>query len=96
MDLDELTRAAFAPLVGDAFTIAAEPASIEFTLESATTLGSRPGGRDPFSLLFRGPREPLLAQAIYRLEHAVLGPLEIFIVPLGQDAQTTRYEAIFT
>jgi hypothetical protein len=96
VDLGALTLATFEPLVGDAFAVVVEPATIELVLESATTLGARPGGRDPFTLEFRGPSEPLLAQATYALEHADLGVLEIFIVPLGRDAGGTSYEAIFT
>jgi Domain of unknown function (DUF6916) len=95
MRLDELTRADFDAHVGDAFAVAASPEPIELVLDSATTIADRPGGRDPFSLVFRGPAEPLLAQAIYHLEHSALGPLEIFVVPLGQDGGGTRYEAIF-
>jgi hypothetical protein len=52
--------------------------------------------RTPFSLIFRGPPAVLLPQRIYRLEHATLGAFELFIVPLGPDAQGLRYEAIFT
>jgi hypothetical protein len=96
MDLHELTLATFEPRVGDSFTIDAAPVLVELVLESANAAGERPGGREPFSLVFRGPLEPLLAQAIYRLEHADLGALEIFIVPIGQDADSTSYEAIFT
>jgi hypothetical protein len=96
MDLGELTLETFEPRVGDAFAIGAEPASIELVLHSALALGTRPGGRQPFSLTFRGPGEPLLAQAIYRLDHAELGPLEIFVVPVGQDGESTIYEAVFT
>jgi len=96
MHLDEWTLATFKPRVGDAFTIDAAPAPVELVLESATAVGERPDGRDPFSLVFRGPLAPLLGQAIHRLEHAELGALEIFIVPLGQDADSTSYEAIFT
>lgn len=51
--------------------------------------------RAPFSLLFRGPPEPILPQAIYALEHATLGVSEIFLVPLAPDADGTRYEAVF-
>lgn len=50
----------------------------------------------PFALLFYGPGERLLPQRIYRLEHATLGAFDLFIVPLGPDAQGLRYEAIFT
>jgi hypothetical protein len=96
MDLADLTLATFEPLVGDVFTIAADPAPIELVLTTADARGEWPGGRQPFSLLFGGPHEPLLAQAIYRLEHAALGALEIFIVPIGRDAESTTYEAIFT
>ena len=96
MDLEQLTAATFEPHVGTTFTIEAAPAGVPLVLESVTTLADRPGGRDPFSLLFRGPAEPLLPQSIQRLEHAELGALEMFIVPLGCDAGQTRYEAIFT
>jgi len=96
MGLEDLTAATFEPHVGDTFTIDAEPEAIALALAQVTTLGDRPGGRDPFSLLFRGPAEPLLPQAIYRLEHAGLGALEIFVVPLAPDDAGARYEAIFS
>ncbi len=51
--------------------------------------------RDPFRLLFRGPGEPVLSQHTHRLGHPALGVLEIFLVPVGRDAQGTSYEAIF-
>ena len=73
MDLAALTLATFEPLVGDAFAVAIDAAgarSIEFVLASATSAGDWPGGRQPFSLVFRGPPEPLLPQAIYALQHA--------------------------
>lgn len=49
----------------------------------------------PFSLVLRGPRTPVLPQGIYALRHPRLGLIEIFLVPVGQDAQATRYEALF-
>ena len=99
MDLAALTLATFEPLVGDAFAVGIEPAGeepIEFVLESATSAGDWPGGRQPFSLIFRGPPEPLLSQAIYALQHAGLGTLEIFVVPIARDAERVSYQAIFT
>ena len=96
VDLDELTLATFEPLVGDGFAIESGPGAIELVLESAATTGERPGGRDPFSLVFRGPSQPLLPQAIYPLRHSDLGVLEIFIVPISRAADGLRYEAIFT
>ena len=66
-------------------------------LESATGAGGVPpaGGREPFSLQFRGPATPILPQAIYRLESDVMEPLEIFLVPIAGNAIGVTYEAIF-
>ena len=98
MDLADLTLATFEPLVGDVFAVGIEPAGedIEFVLESATSAGDWPGGRQPFGLIFRGPPEPMLPQAIYALQHAALGALEIFVVPIARDAESVSYQAIFT
>ena len=52
--------------------------------------------RCPFSVVFRGPKEPILWQAIYPLHHGKMGDLELFLVPLGPDAEGMRYEAVFT
>ncbi len=52
--------------------------------------------RRPFSLLFRGPAAPRLGQGTFRLEHAALGALDIFLVPMEPDAEGPRYEAVFT
>lgn len=97
VNLDELTLADFEPLVGERFALRADAVgTLDVALASATTLGPRPGGRDPFTLVFSGPREPIAPQATYRFEHAALGSLELFVVPIGQDATSTSYEAIFT
>ena len=94
MDLAALTLQDFEPLVGTPFRIS-EPAPVELVLAEASSAGEWPGGREPFRLHFSGPREPLLAQSIYRLDHAELEALEIFIVPIRRDADSTTYEAIF-
>jgi|HubBroStandDraft_1064217.scaffolds.fasta_scaffold245328_2 hypothetical protein len=75
--------------------------SIEVELAEVTGPGdSRAGGfRAPFSVEFHGPLSPVLPQCIYRLENERLGPLELFIVPLGPDSPAAptlmRYEAVF-
>ena len=96
MRLDELTLATFEPLVGEPFALEAGGHSLALVLDTATGLAERPGGRDPFSLVFRGPPQPLLAQAIHPLDHAALGRLELFIVPIGRDGTGVSYEAIFS
>ena len=48
-----------------------------------------------FWLLFRGPGAPLLPQSIYHLQHAALGELDLFLVPVGRDDQGISYQAVF-
>jgi hypothetical protein len=102
--LDRLTHESFAPHVGTEFHLQLGTAgTLPLTLVEAQAVGSVPGPRpdgtprrQPFSLVFRGPRQPVLPQRIYRLEHAAMGPLELFIVPIGPDEAGLRYEAVFT
>ncbi|WP_027891001.1 DUF6916 family protein [Calidithermus chliarophilus] len=92
-----LTLALFEPLVGSVFSIPFVEGSFELTLIEAQPLPPRvPGARrEPFALLFRGPRSPVLPQRIYPLEHPTLGRQEIFVVPIGPDDAGMRYEAVF-
>ncbi len=50
-----------------------------------------------FSLRFRGPAHPALAQDTYALDHARLGRLDIFIVPMAVAQRSFQrvYEAVF-
>jgi hypothetical protein len=50
-----------------------------------------------FSLIFRGPRDPTLAQRIHPVEHPTLGTLTIFLVPIGPEGDPTElhYQAVF-
>jgi hypothetical protein len=95
--LEGLTVERFAPTVGDVFALhGATPEPLRLELEAARSHDAPGAGtRTPFSLFFRGPVEPVLPQRIYRLEHAGLGTLEIFLVPVGHDATGTAYEAVF-
>ncbi len=71
--------------------------NIKLALTEARDLGwSRPGNRQAFSLVFRGPASPVLLQRMYTLTHASLVVEGIFLVPLGPGAEGMRYEAVFT
>jgi hypothetical protein len=94
-DLEKLTAASFA--VEDRFTLSTSSAGpLELVLAELEEFGPAPSGRNAFSLRFLGPLRPILPQAIYRLENAAIGPLEIFLVPLGPHQGGMRYEAVFT
>ncbi|MFI5120546.1 MAG: DUF6916 family protein [Thermoanaerobaculia bacterium] len=93
--LDRLTREDFLPRVGETFRVAESGADLVL-IEATAFSGAGAGPRKaPFSLFFRGPKQPVLPQRIWALENEALGRLEIFLVPIGPDADGMRYEAVF-
>jgi hypothetical protein len=91
--LDTLTVDPFRERLGDRFRVVPEDAAaFDVELVEVTEIPREPGGRAPFSLVFRGGPSPPLPQGIYRVENDELGAVEIFIVPIAVD----RYEAVFT
>src|SRR5262245_31328898 len=100
--LDQFTHTTFEPLVGKRFRLHVSPGTaVEVELIEAVRLpahplrAGQPPKRQPFSLVFRGPKEFVLRQRIYPLEQEALGTPEIFLVPIGPDEVGQRYEAIF-
>jgi hypothetical protein len=89
----------FADKVGEVFTVSDEGGpGIPLTLAEAEPLNPAfglPGIRPPFSLIFLAKDPRVLEQRIYRMEHAGLGEVSIFIVPIGKDAKGVTYQALF-
>jgi len=52
-------------------------------------------GMERFSLYFQGLADVHLAQHAYTLDHASMGEIEIFLVPIGRNDQGFQYEAVF-
>ena len=73
----------------------APPSPIELVVESVSALPSHPYREAPFSLVLKGPATPALAQGLVTVRHPKLGPIELFLVPIGRDSAATRYEAVF-
>jgi hypothetical protein len=94
--LEHFTHAVFSPHLGKTFRIhvSACPA-VDAELSEVTE--PKAGRERPFSILFRAPREPLLSQGIYRIEHDEMGAFELFLVPIGpgKDHNDMLYEAVF-
>ena len=98
--LDKVTVSRFRECLGTTFRLRSEAGQVDLELIEASSLGveaREPGtsNRQAFSILFRGPAEPVLPQQIHALEHAALGRLDLFLVPIGPDAKGMRYEAVF-
>lgn len=98
--LDQLTVESFEPHVGSSFWVEFENGSkVELRLVRAAKVMESEAARlvrHPFSLFFIGPKSYLLQQQTYHLTHAELEPMDIFVVPVGGDAQVYQYEAVFT
>ena len=84
----------FAGRVGETFSIDSGEAGLALTLETAQPLPDGVRAAGSFRLVFRGPAEPALPQAIYPFAYD--GEVfDIFIVPIARDADGMLYEAIF-
>lgn len=106
MDLELLSIGTFKPLVGTVFSVKSGDSHVELKLvevedlsrlrESATLPdGSNLYQRDPFTLVFVGPKEPVLEGAIHRLSHPQLGTLEFSLKPYFQSGDATFYDSVF-
>jgi hypothetical protein len=93
--LDELKPDLLAPHVGSTFEVLNNPSNVfPLTLKSIVEHENTEHNL-AFSLFFHGPQSPFMPQAIYTLQHAELGALEIFLVPVARDQDGFEYEAVF-
>lgn len=99
--LDKLTAHDFQPHVKTTFQVRLndnESTTLYLTnvAEHSVELAAPGAGRLPFTLTFHANhRGGYLPQQIWQFNHDVLGQMELFIVPIGPDANGMRYEAVF-
>ena len=100
--LDSLTVDSFLPLVGSRFSIDLDGRSIDLELTEAKEARHYDDDeRNPFSLLFQGPVEPLIPQGQRHFSHPDFSDMELFMVPLGpksargEGVAVMRYEVVF-
>ena len=79
-----------------------QPSGLNATHPQLSVCSRRPSTSRPVAVSQRwtvlsSPAEArrFLPQGTYPMEHETLGRLEVFLVPLGPDAQGMRYEAVF-
>lgn len=87
-----LRHASLAPLVGSAVLAEVAGATVELIVTEVSDPDVR-GGFETFSVLLTGPPQPI-AQATYPMYHPALGGFELFVVPVGRDADGIQYEAV--
>jgi hypothetical protein len=106
MNLADLTIDIAKTLEGETFEVALRDGrTIPMKLDAALsferkqrrpTRGAPVPKREPFTLLFLGPPDPVLEQAMYAFRGQRVSFENLFIVPIGRDAEAAEYEAVFT
>lgn len=97
MSLLSLER--FAAAAGEGFDLSLGESGLALTLVEAIPLPVNPFPgmlRAPFSLTFRSTSPVVLPQRLYRLQNPGLGAIDMFLVPVGRDAQGVFYQAVYT
>jgi hypothetical protein len=93
--LDKLNSKIFAEQLHTNFKVhAGNGAPLTLELSAVNDHQTQPEG-ELFSLLFRGPQAPRLAQQIHRFEHEKLGTFDLFLTAVGADEKGISYEVVF-
>jgi hypothetical protein len=97
--LDQLTVESFEPHVGTSFWAEfPNGGKVELRLVRVAKVMESEAARldrHPFSVFFIGPTSYRLEQQIYHLTHPAMDALDIFLVPVGLNAEAYQYEAVF-
>src|SRR3712207_4628892 len=93
--LEYLTQPTFAQQLNTLFRIQHDAAhEVAMELIAVTDIRMSPY-QESFSLVFRGPSEPLLVQRTYRIRHDMIGTFDLFLVSIRQAKDGLYYEACF-
>ena len=96
-NMDILTLEHFAARLNETF-VASGDGNASFVLVEVRPLAAptlQGMLRAPFSLLFRNCAPIMFTQKIYRMQHASLGEVGIFLVPVARDREGFLYQAVF-
>ena len=95
MDPSRFVIETFAPHLHSVFQVEVEPGTfLPFELTEVERGPAHPRVL-MFSLMFRGPADPVYPQRVYRLRHAVLEEMDLFLVPVGRQEKGVNYQAVF-
>jgi hypothetical protein len=95
IDLSTATMADFEAFRDKPIRLTVNGESMPLAITEVTPVSGpeREGGA--FSVVFRGPVEPVVEQATHLIEIESAGEAALFIVPLGPDGTGMLYEAVF-
>jgi hypothetical protein len=89
------TRDEFAANKNTIFSVSFGPESTVDMKLVEVSEAKEQGRTERFSLLFLAPPNTPIIQSLFGIAHPVLGPMELFLVPVGQDEKGVEFEAVF-
>jgi hypothetical protein len=93
-----LSLAAFESQIDTTFLINHEGSKVKVKLIDVTSFASRKQsktGKEGFSLLFHGPKDTILKQNTYLIEHEKMGMFSFLVVPIKvKNKPAPHYEAV--
>jgi len=95
-DLASLKLDDFTAHLGADFEMQVADGIVPLKLVKVDPAGNSGRAGGAFSLIFVAPKGSGYPQAIYPINHPVLGTMEIFLVPVGPQSGGNGYQAIFT
>ncbi|HEX8898487.1 MAG TPA: hypothetical protein VF751_07300 [Chthoniobacterales bacterium] len=97
LDLATVRREEFAACLDQDFEIVFPDGTLPVKLVDAKQWGpDQPANiRQPFTLTFHVARNLQLPQGIYQMRHANLGEMEVFLVQIAADSNSSTFEAVF-
>ncbi len=84
----------FESRVNQTFQVQTPQGVVKLTLGEVLPQKKAPKHYESYSLLFQGPSDIFLEQAIYRLEHDEMDPVDLFLVPTAGDDAGYDYEVV--
>jgi hypothetical protein len=92
---EHLKKTDFDPYVNETFTVHSPIIGNQEVVLAELTEKNYPG-QECFSVIFRGPKQPVMQQMLYILTHPKMGEFLLFMVPVHYPAQDgVYYQSVF-
>jgi hypothetical protein len=94
--IELLHKSDFEPYVNETFTVHSQLVGDQDVILAELTEKNYPG-QECFSVIFRGPKQPVMQQMTYTLTHPKMGDIEMFMVPVHYPTKQDGiyYQSVF-
>lgn len=90
-----LKKSDFDPYLNETFMVHSPAVGSQEVVLAELTEKNYPG-QECFSVIFRGPKQPVMQQMMYTLTHPNMGELQLFMVPVQYPEQDgVYYQSLF-